>query len=260
MRAKEPKSLAESITLGHGTCVLPWTHDRLEECHHWWHEMARNYHEPDSFRWSLGAFISAARSVTFMLQSERRLFEDFSWYEQWQSEASREALLLWLRNTRTMLTHQQGLSTKGWMRFRCILEQDGSHDVADGEYLDEDDQPLHVTLNPFLCTHYYIRSGPVEEHGHEYQRHWEADDLPGQELLEVCATLYDSLAEVVERAHLHLGAGMGTRHLVDGELITPEVPSRHLLGCMDDTAPVRTITTHVKDGAEVWDDPAPHTA
>jgi len=55
--------------------------------HYWWHEMARNYHEPEPFRYSLEAFVQAARNVTWVLQKEKRVFEDFSWYEEWAARA-----------------------------------------------------------------------------------------------------------------------------------------------------------------------------
>jgi hypothetical protein len=44
-RNPEPESLAESLAGDDGVCPIPLTHDRLEEVHYWWHEMARNYHE-----------------------------------------------------------------------------------------------------------------------------------------------------------------------------------------------------------------------
>ena len=49
--------------------------------------MAEMYHEPDPFRWRLGAFAQAARSVSLMLQTEKALFKDFDWYENdWVSK------------------------------------------------------------------------------------------------------------------------------------------------------------------------------
>src|ERR1039457_7241249 len=93
-----PDSLAEALAEGRGQCPIPATHDRVNECHYWWHEMARNYHEHNGFRWSLGAFIQAARSMTFMLQAEKGSFKDFGWYEQWQSEARQEPLLRWVND------------------------------------------------------------------------------------------------------------------------------------------------------------------
>jgi len=82
-RNPEPESLAESLAGDDGVCPIPLTHDRLEEVHYWWHEMARNYHEPNQFRYSLGALVQAGRSVSFMLQKEKHVFADFRWYQSW---------------------------------------------------------------------------------------------------------------------------------------------------------------------------------
>ena len=79
-RTVEAESLAESVAQQGSTCPIPFTHDRLFEMHHWWNEIARWYHEPQPFRYARGAFIQAARNVTFMLQNEKSVFEDFSWY------------------------------------------------------------------------------------------------------------------------------------------------------------------------------------
>ena len=45
--------------------------------------MAYYYHEPEPFRYRLGAFVVAARSVTYMLKKESSKFEDFGWYDEW---------------------------------------------------------------------------------------------------------------------------------------------------------------------------------
>lgn len=68
----DPQTLAEKVAAVGSKCPIPATHDRLFEIHHWWHEMARWYHEPEPFRYRLGAFIQAARNVTFMLQTEKK--------------------------------------------------------------------------------------------------------------------------------------------------------------------------------------------
>lgn len=250
----EPRDLAEHVTRGKGRCTIPRTHDRLDECHHWWHEMGRVYHEPDPFRYTLGAFLLAARSVTFMLQAEKRIFPDFTWYETWQSSAKADPVLAWLNESRRLLTHAKPLSHQSWARFRCLFEQGDANYEPD----EEDEDEIFINLNPFLCTHAYIRAGIVEDHGHEYQRHWESEDLPDQELLEVCATIYDRLADVVTLAHAHLGSRMATASMEEGDWKEVNAGASHHLPCMESTEPWRTIQTRVVDGQEVWDDDPKH--
>lgn len=216
--------------------------------------MGRNYHEPPYLRWSFGAFIQAARSVTWMLRSEKSGFNDFeSWYAPWQQRASENPKLRWLNETRVTLTKRAALAPRSWARFRCLFEQ------VDPSYCPDEEEDLYIHLNPFVCTHAYIRYGPVEKHGHEYERSWEVDDMPGRELLELCADIYDLLGEVVQIAHVEAGAGMGTvkRDNESGGLWSvPRV--RHELPCMDKTEYYRTVRTYVRDGQEVWDDAPEH--
>lgn len=252
-----PKSLGEAITEGHGSCPIPQTHDRLEECHHWWHEMAKMYHEPAAFRWRLGAFLGAARSVTFMLQAEKGSFEDFSWYDEWRRKAGDDPLLRWLNENRRLHTHQRSIAPTSWATFRCLFDDDDPRYVADEDVEEEWQGPVSIVLNPFRCTHYYIRTAVQEDHPHEYTRYWEAEDLPDQELLEVCAAIYDRLAGVVEIAHLHVGARMGTAERSSGEWL-PDTGAHHL-PCMNDTESYRVVTTRLdQNGDEVWDDDPPH--
>jgi hypothetical protein len=164
--------------------------------------MAKAYQEPSYFRWSLGAFIQAARNVTWMIQSEKAIFDDFTWYEEWQAQARVSPTLKWLNDTRVFLTKRSALAPTSWARFRCLMEQ------INPDYELDEEEDLYINLNPFLCTHQYIRSGPVEDHGHEYQRSWEVEELPGRELLDVAAEVYDLISEVVDLAHRAVGSGM----------------------------------------------------
>jgi hypothetical protein len=43
---RKPRTLAEKLSAPGGACPIPFTHDRLDEVHHWWHELATWYHEP----------------------------------------------------------------------------------------------------------------------------------------------------------------------------------------------------------------------
>lgn len=242
---KPPHSLSESLG-GAGVCPVPFAHDRLREAHHWWHEMADFYHEPEPFRYRLGAFINAARSVTFMLQSEKSVFESFDWYEAWREKAKEDPVLTWLSDARTDVVHRRALEPKSWMEMRCI----DNPRLLD---LDEEEieHPFRFKVSPFACTHYYIRSdgGPWGgDHPHEYERHWEMEGLEGRELLEACAHAYDRLEEIVAEAHKQAGA----------EIASYRQPgSQRALPCMENLSKYRIVRTSMKEGREVWEDEPP---
>jgi len=238
------RSLAEKLS-GHGKCPIPFTHDRLQELHYWWHELARNYHEPDPFRWSIGAFVQAARSITFMLQKEKSVFPEFGWYEEWASKARENVLLKWLHDTRTDVVHHQALEPHSWLEIRCIGNPSQGHG-------DEED-PFRFKANPFACTHRYIQLGPWTDHGHEFVRHWSMEGLNDREFLDAAGEIYDQLDSLVVEAHRQIKHGM-TATTGTG---SPGKGSKRAVICMEETDRPRTARTVVQDGKEVWIDEPP---
>jgi hypothetical protein len=211
----------------------------MAEAHHWWHEMAYYYHEPEPFRYRLGAFVVAARGVTYMLQTEKSKFTDFGWYDEWVLRAKNDTFLRWLNDARTTFIHRQALEPKSYLKMRCIDNPRKSHFVDE----DEEEGPDIYNVSPFKCTHYYIGTGWRTDHAHEFTRHWEMDGLDC-EVLEACATIHDRLDEVVGEAHDRLGAHVNSYRTS---------PEGHSLPCMDDTTKHRVICTTVKDGKEIWE-------
>ncbi|MGO9403041.1 MAG: hypothetical protein ACLPVW_06160 [Terriglobales bacterium] len=233
---RNPKTLAEKLAANGSTCPIPATHDRLAEVHHWWHEMAELYHEPDPFRYRLGAFATAARIVTLMLQAERAVFENFDFYEKvWVPKAKADPIMQWLNDTRTTGFHRSALAPSSWLEMECFRNPRKSP-------WDEDDGPIG-TRDPFQCTHFYMNSGPTTDHGHNFTRHWSMEGLNGRELLEVCAHIYDRLDEIVTEAHERMGANIVS-------WARPE--SLRRLPCMEDIDRYRIVKTRVRRGKEVW--------
>lgn len=246
-RRANPMSLAESLSAEGGQpCPIPFTHDRLHEVHHWWHEMAHYYHEPEPFRYRIGAFVQAARSVTYMLQKEKGAFDDFDWYMAWVEKAKHDAVLSWINDARTNFVHRQALEPNSWMELRCIGNPRQRPEEEDEE--DEYGHPLRFKVNPFVCTHEHIGRPWPTDHCHEYERHWEIEGLPGRELLDACADVYDRLDGLVSEAHKRLKAEtLSFRR--DG--------SPRALPCMEEIAKHRIVRSVMKDGREVWgDEPA----
>ncbi len=233
---RNPKTLAEKLSAEGSSCPIPATHDRLAEVHHWWHEMAEWYHEPDPFRYRLGAFTQAARSVTFMLQTEKATFDNFDFYEKdWRAKASADPIMQWLRNTRNINFHQSVLAPSSWLQMECF------HNPR--KRVSDDESGPIGTRDPFQCTHSYVSVGPSTDHGHNFTRHWSMEGLDGRELLEVCAYVYDRLDEIVTEAHQRLGA-----HVVS----YARMGSPRRLPCMEDIDRYRIVKTRIRNGKEVW--------
>ena len=231
-----PTSLAEKLGETGSTCPIPATHDRLVEAHYWWHEMADWYHEPDPFRYRLGAFAQAARSVSFMLQTEKAVFDSFEWYEvSWVSRMKADPVMRWLDSTRTDFFHRKSLSPSSWLEMECFRNPRRSP-------WEEDNIPFS-TVDPFQCTHYYMNHGPTTDHGHNFTRWWSMDGLSGRELLDACAHIHDVLDELVTDAHNRLGA-------FTVSYASPK--SQRRLPCMANIDQYRIVKTRIRKGKEMW--------
>ena len=233
---RRPTTFAEKMGAGGEPCPIPATHDRLFEVHYWWHEMAEMYHEPDPFRWRLGAFAQAARSVSFMLQTEKAAFKDFDWYEiDWVGKMKADSVMRWLDSTRTSFFHRSNLAPTSWMQMECFRNPRES-------VFDEDKLGPIGTYDPFQCTHTMMH-GPETDHGHNFKRQWSMDGLNGQELLDACGHVYDRLDELVTEAHNRLGSQVVTYFKVD---------SKRRLPCMENVDQYRVLKTRIRRGKEVW--------
>jgi hypothetical protein len=198
--------------------------------------MAEWYHEPDPFRYRLGAFAQASRSVTFMLQTEKSIFADFDWYEvDWVSGMKCDPIMKWLDSTRTNFFHRKSLELSSWLEMECFRDPRKSP-------WDEDNIPIG-TVDPFKCTHHYMNHGPTMDHGHNFRRWWSMDGLEGRELLDVCAHIYDRLDELVSDAHQRLGAST----------VSFAIPgSKRRLPCMGSIDQYRVVKTRIRKGKEAW--------
>ena len=238
---RPPATLAEYRARPGHKCPIPATHDRADECHYWWHEIARNYHEPDPLRYSLGAFIQASRNVTFMLQSEKRIFKDFDWYETtWRDHSKGTPALGWIEEHRTEVVHRSVLVPGSWFDFRCLRD-------ADDPLRDEDEDATAYPMTSFECTHaLFLASAAAvdaiegENHDHEIERHWEVDAFPRVELLELCAQIYGELQLLNITAHEKAGSSIASNY----EGGRPP--------CMMDTLEHRVARFERQHGTDIW--------
>jgi hypothetical protein len=175
-----------------------------------------------------------------MLQKEKRVFKDFTWYQEWTEKAKNDLVLCWLNDARTDFVHRQSLAPHSWLEMCCV----GNPRQPDGS----DDEPLRKAVSPFECTHYYMNLGHSTDHCHKFTRYWGIDGLQGRELLETCAEVHDRLDELVLDAHRRLGATMVSYRKEN---------STRALPCMEDVMKHRVAHTVIRDGREVWEGEPP---
>src|SRR6476620_4755237 len=91
-------------------CPLATIDRRLNDLHRQWHDAEKVYFDPDAFRVAIQTAIQTLRTVTFILQSNKRLIPDFeAWYSPWQDRMKADPLLRWMVDARNKIEKQGDL-------------------------------------------------------------------------------------------------------------------------------------------------------
>jgi len=224
------------------SCPLPKTHNRLRQTHDLWHEMQAAYRDADEFLTKLNACLTAARSVTFVLQKELARHPWFDeWYAPWQERMRADRLMRWLVEARNAVEKQGDLDTASVALVSILLTDEeqllkslGVPPLASpaevAEAVNLEDLPDRIRDQAVLAV----------------ERRWTVPELPEGELLDTLSHCYGVLANLVTEAHEGMGVRMQT---FGGE----EHGARHdrrphpsgRLPCMLSTAEARTAYWHL---------------
>ena len=102
-------------------CPLSAVDRRLGDLHRHWHEAERGYFEPDSFRIAIQTAIQTLRTVTFIVQSNKRLFRNFDpWYSSWQDRLRADPLMRWMVDARNKIEKQGDLDAHSFVRAEIV--------------------------------------------------------------------------------------------------------------------------------------------
>ncbi len=87
------------------------TRNKLLEAKYFWKQLKNNQSNRDIFRYNLSAFLSAARSVTFIMQNEFNKVLGFKeWYASNQSAMEKDTTMKILNKERRMTIHKKPVS------------------------------------------------------------------------------------------------------------------------------------------------------
>ena len=187
-------------------CPIPKAHRTLLDAHHLWHQTAENYSHPDLFRANLNATIQALRNVTFSLQSEKHVFDDFdAWYAPWQTRMKASSVLTWAKEARNRVVKQGELETASTATVRLLTWKD--------------DELTHLPIAPAtsseallnhipildLIAKARIPSGDLSSAVLELERQWNLPSFQNREALDALAAAYGLLSDLLVDAHTRLG-------------------------------------------------------
>ena len=182
-------------------CPLSAVDRRLGDVHRHWHEAERGYFDPERFRIAIQTAIQTLRTVTFIVQSNKRLFRNFDpWYKAWQDKLRADPLMHWMVDARNKIEKQGDLETYSFARAEIVAS-----------YYEEGPR-MEVQAELFQSTAELISRIPTEAIKHVFkdgilriQRRWVENSLPDYELLDAVGIAYGKVAELVADAHQELG-------------------------------------------------------
>ena len=183
-------------------CPLSAVDRRLEDVHRFWHEAERAYFDPDGFRVSIQTAIQTLRTVTFILQSNKRLFSNFEpWYESWQEKLRADPLMRWMVDARNKIEKQGDLEAHSFVRAEILASyyEEGPRMEVAAELFQSPAELINSIRTEALKEHVF-KDGILR-----IQRRWIENSLPNYELLDAVGIAYGRVAELVADAHRELG-------------------------------------------------------
>jgi hypothetical protein len=215
--------------------------------------MLETYDDPGGFRANLNSAVQTFRSVTNMLQKEKRNVPGFDeWYEEWQERMKADEVMSWLNAARTRVFHQGDLETYSQARIRLRDEWAPAKVLADDEVspVDDTDVMARALANGFVEGFLEAFGDQPPEHLLlEVERRWVDRELPAWELLDALAHAYGVLSRIVGEAHDRAGEPYVTSDFTHGEPDLIDV--KHLGGrlpCMVMVPERRTSTIKLHTG------------
>ena len=200
--------LSTSLAGSEDQCLIPSAHDKLSEAHFFLHEMMRLYHEPHPFRYSLSAFLQAARSSTLMLQKELSAKDGFKeWWAQQTKAMKADPDWKLINDLRVEVVHTSVLvpaSSVGVGLFQYGRMKMGLIQLKADPMIPS--LPSLLIRRPHASDLYGVhphRHWSGEELGLE--RKWSLPDLKGRELVDFCLSFWRKLADVIAAAHEWIG-------------------------------------------------------
>jgi hypothetical protein len=236
-----------------GACPIPTTHRRLNDSHRLWHQTLDVYDDPDAFRANLNSAVQAFRSVTNMLQKEKRQVPGFAeWYEAWREKMKADPVLLWVDAARTRVFHKGDLEVHSTAQIRIRDEWAPASVLATDEVSPFDSTESIARalaagfIEGFVETYH---AEPPEFLILEVERRWVDRELPEWELLDALAYAYGVIATIVREAHERAGARFEPSDMTHGETRLIQVPYLGgRLPCMVAATEERTATVKLRTG------------
>jgi len=176
------------------------TREKLVEAKYFLERMIENHAERDAFKYNLSAFLSAARSVTLIMQKEFGNVPGFTdWYSVQQGRMRDDSKMKILANKRDLTIHQEpvrprahvDLSATGHVIVTASVSMVVIH--ADGTVERRDSTPSTPPPAP-------AKTEPTVEW------HWYFDEIPDTDVITICKEHVGKLESIVAECERLFGS------------------------------------------------------
>lgn len=231
------------------TCPLAAVHQRMEDAHRLWHQALESYFDPEAFRVALQGCIQTLRTVTWLLQNNKRDIPQFDvWYPCWQEKMRTDQVMRWLVTARNKIEKQGDLATFSMVHARVVASyfDEGPEIQVKAELFDDATVLFKKIPRDFL-------ERQVIEHGVlQIERRWVDSELSAWELMDALSHVYGQLSILIDDAHRQLGILPTILVDTSSGAIRRFPPRKDHLGgrlpCMVMTGEVRTASFSLKTG------------
>lgn len=210
-------------------CPLHAVDRRLDDLHRQWHQAEQAYFDPEAFRVAIQTAIQTARTVSFILQSNKALIPDFdTWYQGWQERLRSIPLMRWMVDARNRIEKQGDLESHSWVRAEILASHldEGPQEDVPAELFEGPKHILDRVPKNALGEHIF-KDGVLR-----IERRWVENSLPDYELLDAVAIAYGHLSFLVADAHRQMGLPEPTVTTEGGELPYDHAMAGGRMPCM----------------------------
>ena len=165
------------------------TRQKLEEAKYFLSQMQANIENPKNFAFNLSAFLSAARSVTFVMRSEFARFSGFDgWYKSKQEEMNGDGDFKFFNDMRVVTIHQRTVTPhrKTHITISETISASLTRKVVDkdGNVVSERTSEPKAEKSP--------------EEKVTIKHSWYFEERPDEDLLELCNAYVQKLEKLVD--------------------------------------------------------------
>ena len=180
------------------------------------------YFDPNLFRLNINNAIQTSRTITFLIQKEKKAIPEFdSWYQKNVTEPfAQSKVMTWLKNARNTIEKEGDLETASYWKAQLLF----SYTEAGPEITADTHEGLFMQLRIMRKrAQALIPPGIYNDSAIVIDRKWVANSLPEFELIDAVTYGYYSLKRVVDALDDYLGEPKASEPSGEGVLFASQM-------------------------------------